>query len=315
MPDSNFIFLRTEWPDLHDAASKAEALAYPDARTACFYARRSLELAVHWLYKHDPALRLPYQDHLSALIYEPIFKVVTGEAVFAKARVIKELGNLAVHSPRPVRQFDAVAATRELFHFTFWLVRTYARGAKPADGLAFDPLLLGRPAAAAAPAQSPEQLQRLETQFRERDERLSDWLRDKQALDAELLRLRAEVAKARLANAAPADTHNYSEAETRDYLIDLLLKEAGWSLDQKRDREFPVEGMPNQDGKGFVDYVQWGGRRLAAGIDRGPAHPARPARVSAAGYAVCRQPGETVRTSVGYPLLQVQGARGGGSRE
>ena len=29
---SNFAFLKTEWPDVHDAASKAEALAYPDAR-------------------------------------------------------------------------------------------------------------------------------------------------------------------------------------------------------------------------------------------------------------------------------------------
>ncbi len=28
---SNFTFLQTEWPDLHDAASKAEALAHPDA--------------------------------------------------------------------------------------------------------------------------------------------------------------------------------------------------------------------------------------------------------------------------------------------
>ena len=28
--------------------------------------------------------------------------------------------------------------------------------------------------------------------------------------------------------------------------IDLLLKEAGWPLDQKRDREFPVSGMPNR---------------------------------------------------------------------
>ena len=29
---SNFSFLKTEWPDLHDEASKAEALAYPDAQ-------------------------------------------------------------------------------------------------------------------------------------------------------------------------------------------------------------------------------------------------------------------------------------------
>ncbi len=49
-----------------------------------------------------------------------------------------------------------------------------------------------------------------------------------------------------------------SEAATRDYFIDLLLKEAGWPLDQERDREFPVTGMPNNQGTGFVDYVLWG---------------------------------------------------------
>ena len=50
MPDSNFDFLQPEWPDLHESAAKAESLAYPDTRTACFYARRTLELAVHWVY-------------------------------------------------------------------------------------------------------------------------------------------------------------------------------------------------------------------------------------------------------------------------
>lgn len=38
---SQFAFLQTEWPDLHDAASKAEFLVYSDARAACFYARRN----------------------------------------------------------------------------------------------------------------------------------------------------------------------------------------------------------------------------------------------------------------------------------
>lgn len=45
----------------------------------------------------------------------------------------------------------------------------------------------------------------------------------------------------------------------------MLLKEAGWALDQPRDREFPVQGMPNTSGDGFVDYVLWGdnGKPLA----------------------------------------------------
>ena len=253
---SNFVFLQAEWPDLHDAASKAEALAYPDARTACFHARRGLELMVHWLYKHDAALQLPYQDNLSALLHEPTFKTTAGAAVFAKTVLINRLGNSAVHGHRPVQQFDALTAVRELFHVAYWLAHTYARGAKPAPGLAFDPNAL--PKTAPQPKQTIEQLQRLEADLRERDEKLSALLADKTALDAELTRLRGEIAETKKANTAQADRHNYSEAETRDYFIDLLLREAGWALDQARDREFPVEGMPNNEGKGFVDYVLWG---------------------------------------------------------
>jgi type I restriction enzyme, R subunit len=146
--------------------------------------------------------------------------------VFNKARVIARLGNQAVHSHRPVQEIDALTAVRELFHVGYWLAHTYATGARPAAGLAFDPQAL--PAAAPVPRQTLDQFQALETQLRERDEKLSALLADKDALDAELARLRAEIAAAKKANAATPDTHDYSEAETRDYFIDLLLKEAGW---------------------------------------------------------------------------------------
>ena len=257
MSDTNFQFLCPEWPDLHEAAVKAEALAYSDARSACFYARRTLELAVHWLYKYDPALKLPYRENLSALIHEPTFRKAVGPVTFAKARLIKEVGNLAVHSPKPMRQFDALTATRELFHFCFWLARSYARGTKPADGLAFNPDLLTKAAPVSGPTQ--EQLERLETQLRERDEKLAGLFRDKTALDAELNRVRGEIAEVKKANAARPDDHDYSEAETRDYFIDLLLREAGWVFTKPgEDTEYPVTGMPNNTGEGFVDYVLWG---------------------------------------------------------
>jgi len=253
---SQFSFLQHEWDAVFEAASKAEVAVQTDPRTACFYARRTLELAVGWAYKHDAALRLPYLDNLSALIHEPSFKQTAGEAVFYKARVINTLGNRAVHSRRPVSESDALAAVRELFHVAYWFAWTYARAERPAPGLAFDPAALPRHAPAAT--QTVEQLLVLEARLRERDESLSALLADKSTLDEELKRLRAEIARAKKAAEAQPDTHNYSEAETRDYFIDLLLKEAGWPLDQPRDREFEVSGMPNGKGKGYVDYVLWG---------------------------------------------------------
>jgi type I restriction enzyme, R subunit len=253
---SQFAFLEREWSAVSDAAAQAEAALHDDPRTACFYARRALELAVSWAYKHDPSLKLPYQDNLSTLIHEPSFKQTAGEAVFSKARVINTLGNRAVHSHRAIPVDDALAAVRELFHVTYWLARTYGRVARPVPGLTFDPSAL--PKATPAPKYTAEQLQRLEAALRERDEKLAELLSDKTAIDDELKRLRAEVAEAKKASAMQPDTHDYSESETRDYFIDLLLKEAGWPLDEARDREFEVAGMPNKEGKGFVDYVLWG---------------------------------------------------------
>jgi type I restriction enzyme R subunit len=258
---SNFEFLRTEWPDVHEAAAKAEAAVHPDPRTACFYARRALELAVHWAFKYDPALKVPYQNNLSSLVHEPTFKKAVGEAVFTKARIIIKLGNDAVHNNRPVRQYDALSAVRELFHVAYWLAHTYARGERPAAGLAFDPAAL--PKSPPDPRHTAQQLQTLHAQLSEKDENLATLLADRGALDEELKALRAEVAAARQAAAVRPDAHDYSEAETRDYFIDLLLREAGWPLDQARDREYPVTGLP--EGEGRVDYVLWGddGKPLA----------------------------------------------------
>ena len=84
-------------------------------------------------------------------------------------------------------------------------------------------------------------------------------------LEAEIKRLQDEIAAVKKANQAAPDTHNYNEEQTRDAFIDLLLHEAGWPLDQPRDREYPAKGMPNNAGEGFVDYVLWGddGKPLA----------------------------------------------------
>lgn len=254
---SNFAFLQTEWPLVFEAAHRAEASAHSDTRAACFYARRALELAVTWLYKHDKTFKLPYQDNLNALIYEPTFRTGVGDALFTKARLIKDLGNLAVHSTKRVAPTDALSATRELFHFGYWLARTYGRSGRPEPGLSFKTELLPNLSAAATP-QTAEQLQKLAAQLHERDQKLTDVLASKAALDADLQKLREEVSAAKQLNSAQPDTHNYSEAETRKAFIDLLLKEAGWTLHPAKNFEVEVAGMPNGENKGFVDYVLWG---------------------------------------------------------
>jgi type I restriction enzyme, R subunit len=260
---SQFAFLSTEFPEVFAHASKAESLALADARAACFYARLALEVAVQWLYDHDSSLRDPYETTLSARIHEATFRQLVGNGLVTKARIIKDLGNVAAHETRNVPPERAVIALRELFHFAYWLTRTYARGQKPNPGLTFSPQTLPRTAqvAVATLKQLQEAEQRYAESVQAREEAEQQKLASeaqRAALEAEIVRLQAEIAATKKANAAVADTHDYDEAATRDAFIDLLLGEAGWTLSNPgRDTEYPVTGMPNRTGQDFVDYVLW----------------------------------------------------------
>jgi type I restriction enzyme R subunit len=286
---SNFGFLGPEWPEIHDSAKRAETLARTDARSSCFYARRTLEIAVEWLYQHDRALKRPYDSNLSALIYEPSFKNNLSGDIFLKVKTLKEVGNIAVHSRKPVTEQDALRATKELFHFLYWLARTYTRRtAGEYAGLAFDEAKVPARQISVS-AQTIEQLRKLEEELRERDKQLAEKNRTLADTDAEIARLRKEIAEAKKQNQLIPDTHDYSEAETREYFIDLLLREAGWALDKPEDREYPVTGMPNAKGDGFVDYVLWGndGKPLAVVEAKRTSKDARIGQQQAKLYADC----------------------------
>lgn len=255
--ESQFKSLAIPVTEVEHSSQMAERLISSDYRASCFYSRRALELLVTWVYENDNSLTLPYRDDLSALIHEPSFRNLVGQAIFQKCRAIKELGNQAVHSPRPISRQDAIDAVRELFHVCYWLARTYAKGEKPDPNLTFDPNLLPPPAKEVQ-KQTLAQLQKLSEENRNTQQKLLEALADRANIDEELKRTRAELVEVKRVNAATPDNHNYSEAQTRDLFIDLFLKEAGWLLDKPEDREFEVEGMPNSQNKGYVDYVLWG---------------------------------------------------------
>lgn len=253
---SQFAFLQAEFPSVFAHASQAETLALSDPRAACFYTRLALETLVNWLYAQDETLRLPYDKALSALIHEATFRALIGPALVTKARLIKDFGNRAVHDPRPVSSNTAMVALRELFHLAYWLVRTYAKGDKPPAGLQFSADAL--PQTALIEANTLARLQTLADAHAQQVKAQQDaeaarlqTQPQRDALDAELKRLRAEIAAIKQANQALPDDHDYNEAQTRDAFIDLLMQEAGWPLDQARDREFPVTGMPQPERSRF----------------------------------------------------------------
>jgi type I restriction enzyme R subunit len=269
---SQFAFLAAEFPAVHEHAVRAESLVHVDPRASCFYSRFALEVMVQWLYRHDASLRDPYDTTLAARIHEPTFQKLVGPPLVAKARIVKDLGNTAVHEAKAVPLARAVAALRELFHMSYWLARTYSRSAQPDAKLVFSPDALPQTSsiAVAKLGQLQEIARRFADNVKAREEAEQQRLvseAEREKLDAEIKALRAQVAAAKAANAKAPDTHNYDEATTRDAFIDLLLTEVGWTFVKPgHDTEYPVKGMPNASGEGFVDYVLWGDDGKPLGI-------------------------------------------------
>lgn len=265
---SNFSYLQAEWPDLFDEARRAEEAALHDPRTSCFYARRTLELALNWLYRVEAALVRPAPGKLHGKVNHPSMAVLAGPHLVQKMEGIRLTGNDAVHKTAKVRTDESVRITAELFHVMYWFARLYTRDQAnlPADGLTFDRSLLPKPESATDRVRKMVELQRMEEENKRRDAELAAAREQNSAYEAEVAQLRAQVAEAKAANSKRPDTHDYDEAQTRELFIDLLLKESGWTLDNPRDREFPVTGMPNESGNGSVDYVLWGDNGKPLGL-------------------------------------------------
>ncbi len=262
---SNFAFLQAVgWPETYADCARAESYALSDPRAACIYARRAAEQVVDYLYD-VLALPLPYASDLSARINDAAFKAKTGQGIAAKLNLIRRLGNSAAHDQQPIPPRAALDALKELHHVMVWAAFHYSANpdAVPMRSV-FDPALAKK----AAPLTRQEVAQ-LAAKFAEQEAAHAKALAAKEQesakLSAELDELRLQVAAAQAAKQV-VDDRDYSEAETRDTFIDLLLAEAGWPLDQPEDREYPVTGMPPNDAKGFVDYVLWGADGLPLAV-------------------------------------------------
>ncbi|RQM31951.1 DEAD/DEAH box helicase family protein [Rhodococcus ruber] len=252
----NFDFIRETLPSVHADCGRAESYLSSDPRSACFYSRRAVEVLVGHLYDVLD-LPAPYKDDLAARINFPEFKAKTGNGINQKLNLLRKLGNTAVHDSKPIPAPAAQHALRELHHVVVWAAFHYSTDPQSVPTQAqFDPAL----AAKAAPLTRDEVAQ-LAAKFQAQDEAHAKELAEKDGLlaarDAELAKLREQIKVAQVTN-SKSDDHDYSEAQTRDLFIDILLHEAGWPLAEDRDREFEVTGMPNASGTGYVDYVLWG---------------------------------------------------------
>lgn len=251
---SNFAFVTPIWPELAQHAKQAESYLFTDPRSACIMARLTAEQLVKYLYDLLD-LRVPQGADLHARIRDGAFARRLGPEHTAKLDLIRLHGNAGAHG-RPVSGKQALQSMRELHHVLLWAAYRYSTQPEALPmGAAFDERLAKQRAAVPG-----EKVLEFVEKAKARDEASRRRIEESEELRAEQDRQLAELRQQleQLQSRLAPDPRDYQEAQTRADLIDPLLAEAGWLLQGANDREYPVDGMPNAQGKGFVDYVLWG---------------------------------------------------------
>ena len=287
---SNFGFIQRQWPELFDVCQRAESYAVSDPTVAAITARMAVEQIVGYLFVDVFDLPEGYRADLSARMNDAQFKNRTAR-INNQLNLLRRRGNDAVHGNRRISAQESMAVLRDLFDVVVWTVKHASTFPEAAPLQAtFDVEIATR----RAPL-GPAEVRKLAARFTQQQEKARDAIAERDqrlaAQERELEQLRERIREATAADTA-ADTHDYREAETRTDLIDELLRDAGWALENPEDREYPVDGLPvlpgvNETGTGRVDYVLWGedGRPLglveAKRTSRDPSVGARQAQLYA----------------------------------
>ncbi|MDP7279978.1 MAG: DEAD/DEAH box helicase family protein, partial [Candidatus Poribacteria bacterium] len=204
--------------------------------------------------------------------------------LFQQLVAIQRLGNQAAHNQALIKTEEAVSALRCLFNFMAWLCKYYSHHQVPIPS--FDKELIpdGK-----QQERSLEQLETLRQQLETSDQQRQEEVAKLAASESEIEALHQQVAELKAANQQYVDPLTYNEDETRELIIDLNLREAGWNPYSYNAREFEVTGMPNQSGIGYVDYVLWddNGLPLAVIEAKKTSVDAETGKIQAQVYADC----------------------------
>ena len=201
---------------------------------------------VKWMFAHDNYLEMPYQDNLAAMIHAPTFKDSLKPGLFNYVRLIWKLGNSAVHSEMKINTMDALNVTKCLHDVCGWMAKSYTKTGVQVGK--FDDALIPRPADPAIHDRTVAQLKTLQEQLAGKDNAFDESQKKLADTEEELARLKAEIQRIKTENQKTIRDEVYTEAETRDLFIDLMLRESGWDPNGPNVAEYEVTGMPKKDG-------------------------------------------------------------------
>ena len=290
---SNFGFLKDKktFSNFANACIEAERAMQVSPATCAILSRRALELAVKWVYQFDNDVKIPYQDNLSSLIHDRHFLDILDAELLPMLKYIVKLGNAAVHTNVAITRDEAVLSLHNLHQFISWIDYCYADDYTAPE---FDESLLYT---VEYKRERPEELHNLYEKLSAKDKSLEDLRKQNEEL-------RQQLTANRQINQEDYDfqVDEISEFETRKRYIDLDLKLAGWEIGKNVIVEYPVQGMPNSAGEGFVDYVLLGtnGKVLAVVEAKRTSKDAKVGRQQAKLYADCVEQAQQIRPVIFY---------------
>jgi type I restriction enzyme R subunit len=310
--NSNFIFLKQEFPEIYREIQEAEKNTFTAPRYAALLCRSALEKTLFWLYKNDEDLELPYDTKIGALLHNESFKNILKPSMLMELDIVRLNGNNAAHG-KTVKALEALQSLKNSFRFLSYVSKYYSETNPdlPTFNEAFIPY-------GDVNDKNIKQLQALAEKLEQERAEAKKALKNQEKLieenDAlrkqleEQLQLITDRKEERLKEGTVEQVipELTSEHTTRLLLIDLLLREAGWNnLREGREIEFEVIGMPlstNPSGKGFVDYVLWGdnGLPLAVVEAKSTIHSATKGRHQASLYADCLEKSTGQRPIIFY---------------
>lgn len=289
----NFDFLKKEekYKDFTYACIEAEKSLVVSYSSTVILARRALELAVKWVFSYDDELDAPYQDNLASLIHDYRFKGIIDTKLFPMIKYIQQIGNKAVHSAAPVTREQAVLSLRNLFEFISWIDYCYSDEYKD---IVFDENLLGDNE---KESKTKEEIKDLYERLGSKDRKLEEVIKENELLRRENTAKRVDNSKNR-----DFKVDEISEFKTRKMYIDLELELSGWSIGKDCFEEVKVNGMPNQEGIGFVDYVLYSDNRKPLAVVEAKKTSVNPrlGKIQAQRYADCLEKEYKFRPMIFY---------------
>ncbi len=244
----NFDYIKElGFDDLYHYCSSAEENQVSDPELSAFNARRALEYMVRELYLMK-GIEISERTSLFQLVEDESFTSFINDAkVLQAVHYIRKVGNLGAHAMNVTRR-ESFFCLLNIYNVVgaILLKLRIVQSVAP-----FDRSLI--PDKAGIHVTPPAEIK-----VSEKDEIVKR--ADKEAVES-------------VTPVMELDMADLSEAETRKRYIDLMLREAGWEVLEKKGQVLPlkacieveVDGMPSASKTGYADYVLFGsnGRPLA----------------------------------------------------